>query len=417
MNDSPGSASPGPSSSETSSSETSQGAPDDDKERTAPEATPQDRSRTHPATDRTPHNWAAQQPPAVPRQGGPQRWGDAGATRPSSSPRPGAIGGGRNKSWNTNWSQYQQAAKPGVIPLRPLGIAEILDGAMNTMRVHWRGALGISLTVAIITELATTIALHVWFRDDNQLAALAKNDSPSFEDLNHALTGSLGSLSVTALIAMLGSVITTGMLTIVVSRAVLGRQITIAEAWRDSRPQLLRLLGLLILIPLLVSAVVTLCLLPGLLATLAGSANAGLSLLSLGVIGAAVAGTWTWVRLCLSAPALMLEKQSVLTSMRRSAKLVRGSGWRILVIQLFTGLLVLAISFVVQLPTAAIATLLGDGAGSSLITGAGSVIASAIALSLSAGITALLYLDQRIRRESLDLELARAAAAPGHERE
>ncbi len=39
------------------------------------------------------------------------------------------------------------------------------------------------------------------------------------------------------------------MLTVVVSRAVLGRQVTPGEAWRDARPQLPRLLGLLLLLP------------------------------------------------------------------------------------------------------------------------------------------------------------------------
>ena len=40
------------------------------------------------------------------------------------------------------------------------------------MRVHWRTALGISLAVAIITELAATITMHVWFSGENKLAAL-----------------------------------------------------------------------------------------------------------------------------------------------------------------------------------------------------------------------------------------------------
>ena len=205
------------------------------------------------------------------------------------------------------------------------------------------------------------------------------------------------------------------MLTVVVSRAVLGRRITIAEAWRDSRPQLLRLLGLLILIPLLVSGVVMLCLLPGLLAALTGSANAGLSFLFLAPSAAASPGPgpgyasafrprpWCW--------------KSRASSPRCAAPpIVRGNSWRILAIQLFAGMLVIVISFVVQLPTSAIATLLGDGAGDSLINGIGSVLASAIALSLSAGITALLYLDQRIRRESLDLKLAHTAGVPGYQR-
>ncbi len=51
----------------------------------------------------------------------------------------------------------------------------------------------------------------------------------------------------------------------VVSRAVLGRSVTVGEAWRDARTQLPRLLGLLVLLPLLITAIVTVGVAPGLL--------------------------------------------------------------------------------------------------------------------------------------------------------
>ena len=50
-----------------------------------------------------------------------------------------------------------------------------------------------------------------------------------------------------------------------------------------------------------------------------------------------------------------------------------------------------------------------------IISGIGSVIVSTITYPISAGVTALLYIDQRIRREALDLELARAAGLPGYD--
>lgn len=432
MNDSPGWASPGSSSSDPHS--TRKGAPDDDQERTSSEAAPT------PPADEPPRNWSAQQPPASPGQG----WGQGGqgpaqgqggpARGPGWGGPPPPHGGGpqrggwNNNGWNAGWTQPPQAAKPGVIPLRPLGIGEILDGSVSTMRAHWRVVLAISLAVAVITEIVSAVTMAIWFRDGDELDALANNENPSLEDLNNALTGALGSTSVTAVIGILGTVIATSMLTVVFSRAVLGRPITMGEAWRDSRPQLLRLLGLLILVPLLVTAAMLVCLVPGLLAVAAGSTMGAAALLLLGFLGGVVAAVWLWVRYCLAAPALMLEKQGVIASMRRSAKLVRGSWWRILGIQLLALVLVFFISSVIQLPTTLIATLVsGDGnsftsisaavSWSSLtINGFGSVIASTIALPLSAGITALLYLDQRIRREALDIELARAAGVPGYDR-
>lgn len=40
------------------------------------------------------------------------------------------------------------------------------------------------------------------------------------------------------------------------------------------------------------------------------------------------------------------------------------------------------------------------------------MIGSMITFPITAGVTVLLYIDQRIRREALDLELSRAAGAP-----
>ena len=429
MNDSPGWASPGSSSSDPRP-DSGKGGKEDDKEGTSPEESPRTPS------DRAPHNWAAQQPPAADTPG----WGAAsqppnrpGPSRPGPGrPGPGGWGngpGGWNNGpggWNTAWARTQQAAKPGVVPLRPLGVGEILDGAVSTMRAHWRTVLGIALAVAVITQLASTVAVGIWFPDNGDLDALTNDPNPTLDELSDALGGALGSLGVTMAVGMLGSVIATAMLTIVVSRAVLGRGVTIGEAWRDSRPQLLRLLGLLLLVPVLITAVMVLCLAPGLAAAAGDAASLSVALLFLGMLAGTVAAAWLWVRYCLAAPALMLEKQGVLTSMRRSAKLVRGSWWRVLGIQLLALLLVFIISSVVQMPVTFIAALAGGedtslagaaaatGWTSLIVSGIGSVIASTVSLPISAGVTALLYLDQRIRREALDLELARAAGIPGY---
>jgi hypothetical protein len=45
-----------------------------------------------------------------------------------------------------------------------------------------------------------------------------------------------------------------------------------------------------------------------------------------------------------------------------------------------------------------------------IITGVGAAIGSMFTLPISAAVTSLLYMDQRIRREALDIELARAAS-------
>ncbi|UNS97346.1 hypothetical protein MMF93_13175 [Streptomyces tubbatahanensis] len=451
MNDSPGWAAPGSSSPEPdpadpahaengsgAEAEKAQGTPGDDTEHTTSPIPPQ--SPPNEPADQRPPNWAPEQPPAAPRS---WTWGSqSGTPTAGQGPQPGygptrgrgwgptppppGGPGPRQPGWHSGWAQQPQPPKPGVVPLRPLGVGEVLDGSVSTMRAHWRTVLGISLAVAVITEVVAALVMGLWLNDTSELDALANNDNPSLDELNNALSGMLSSLAVVAVVGMLGSVIATAMLTVVVSRAVLGRSVTLGEAWRDSRPQLLRLLGLLILIPLLVSVAMAICLLPGLLVSFTGVGSLAIVLLFFGFLGGIVAAVWMWVRFCLAPPALMLEKQGLIAAMRRSGKLVSGSWWRILGIQLLAFVLVTAISFVVSIPTTALTALVSGGTAltdtaaatgwtSLIINGIGSVVASTISLPLNAGITALLYLDQRIRREALDLELARAAGVPGYE--
>ncbi|UGY91744.1 DUF7544 domain-containing protein [Streptomyces gobiensis] len=405
MNESPGWTSPGPSPSDPSGDRDR----DQDRDQTASGNAPKAPAQQQPT------GWSAQQPPPA-----SQGWGVPGAPQPGQ--QPGQPGG-----WNTNWQQAP-AAKPGVIPLRPLGVGEILDGAVSTMRAHWRPVLGIALGVAVVIQLVSTVVTGVWFRDNGSLEALQNNPNPTTDEILDAVNGTLSSQSITLLATMLGTVIATALLTIVVSRAVLGRPVSIGEAWREARPLLLRLLGLSFLVLLIVIGALVLGFVPGLLLAAAGSPGSGAALGLLGGLGGIVVAVWLWVRFALSAPALMLERQGVITSLRRSAKLVRGSWWRIFGILALTLILVTVIEFIVSIPTALLAAIVGgEGVGGLLtgevtsftwpyliVIGIGAVIAATITLPLSAGVTALLYIDRRIRREALDLELARAAGVPGY---
>lgn len=319
------------------------------------------------------------------------------------------------------------AVQPGVVPLRPLRAGEILHGAVATMRNYWRTILTVSLGVSLVTQTLGTVALGVWLRDHAEaLQRLREDPEPSLDETMDAMRGMLVGNGVTAALGLLGTLVATGMLTMVVSRAVLGRPARLFDTWRDTRSQLLPLLGLLLLIPLLAFGVLCVGALPGAALTAAGSAAGGLGLSVLGILAATGVMLWLLVLFSLAPPALMLEKQGVAKALRRSAKLVRGSWWRVLGIQLLAVLVTLMVSGVLNVPTDLIGRAVagedmtgavsGDiptGWAYLTVSAAGGVVASTLTLPISAGVTALLYLDQRIRRESLDVQLARAAGVPG----
>ncbi|MYZ36303.1 hypothetical protein GT002_14600 [Streptomyces sp. SID4917] len=310
-----------------------------------------------------------------------------------------------------------------MIPLRPLGVGEILDGAVSTLRAHWRTVLGVTLAVAVVTQIAEILVQRYLLPEP---VAIDPDASPS-EALNQAADSvqqSLVSLVPSLALTVIGTLFTTSILTVVISRSVLGRPVTLSEAWREARPRLPQLLALTVLLLLMSTAIMTISVLPGVL--LGSAAGAALALLG-GFPGVAVV-IWLMVRFNLASPALMLERRGVMASLRRSAKLVAGAWWRTFGILLLTLVLTFLVTLVIAVPFGILAAAVDgggldgllSGTGANLgwpfliITGIGTVVATTITYPISAGVTVLLYVDQRIRREALDLELARAAGVPGY---
>ncbi|MGQ4418249.1 glycerophosphoryl diester phosphodiesterase membrane domain-containing protein, partial [Streptomyces sp. SAS_269] len=385
-----------------------------------------------------PGQWSAPMGAPSPGQAPPppgMGWGGGRPGGPGGGPYggpPGGYGGygapgGYGGAWGGGWGGPPPAAKPGVIPLRPLGVGEILDGAVSTMRTHWRTVLGISLTVAVVTQLGL-ILLQGFLLNDSETTDSLSDPSASGSEILRALGTLMAGTSVVAVISVIGSIVATALLTTVTSRAVLGKPVSTGEAWRDARPQVPKLFGLLLLLGLISVGVVFGGALPGILVlALGGNEAAGIALLVLGMLAALVVAIWLTVRFSLASPALMLERQSIVKSMSRSAKLVRGSWWRVLGIQMLAGVIANIVSSLVVIPFALIAGAASGGGmatffttGSQnagwtflIISGIGSVIGAMVTLPITAGVTVLLYIDQRIRREALDLELARAAGVQG----
>ncbi|MEW1873164.1 hypothetical protein AB0420_34650 [Streptomyces caelestis] len=381
-----------------------------------------------------PGQWSA--PTGPPGPAGPGRTPPPPPPGPGwGAPPPGGPGGyggghgghgGWGGNWGGGWGGPPPAAKPGVIPLRPLGVGEILDGAVSTMRTYWRTVLGISLAVAVLTEIVVVLLQGLAL--DSSSTAVLNDPSATLDELTDAMGDSLLNSGVVFLVTLVGTVAATALLTTVTSRAVLGRSVTTGEAWRDARPQVVKLFGLICLLLLITVGIMAVGALPGFLVALTAGGGAGVALTVLGLIGAVVVTVWLMVRLSLASPTLMLEKQGILKAMSRSAKLVRGSWWRVFGIQLLATIIANVVASIIVIPFTFLAAAVGgDGVSGFLnsaggdmgwtfliVSGIGSVIGAMITFPITAGVTVLLYVDQRIRREALDLELARAAGVQGH---
>lgn len=315
---------------------------------------------------------------------------------------------------------YRPEVKPGVVPLRPLGLGEMLDGSVGVMRRYPRPTLGLAAAVAVVATLTNVLLLLTVFRPFVELDAttLGGGSPEAFEEaLGGAAVGGL----LTGALTLLSSAVLTGILTAVVGKAVLGQPTDLRGTWTQVRPALLRLIGVAFLLALMAGAVVFVTTLSGVLVLVAGGAVAavvGVPLVLSGLAGAA----YLYIRLSLAPCALVLEKVGVSESLRRSWLLVKGDWWRVFGITLLTFVVAMFVSLVIQVPF----ELLGYGSVSDLTSGGGdvlstrtllasslgSIVAATLVDPFTAGVRALLYVDRRMRAEGLDVALTAAAAHP-----
>jgi hypothetical protein len=308
------------------------------------------------------------------------------------------------------------AARPGIIPLRPLGLGEILDGAFRAIRANPRVMFGFSaVVVAITVAIQSVLQWYVGGIVAAQLSDITSDLDPTGElGFTETLAPALAALVTAPLIAIATTVVT-GLLIVSVSRSVIGRRITVADAWSQSWRRVLLLLVFSFVTTVTVlaawSAWVTVL-------VLLGNAEQWVPMAVVGVLGGLallVATPWFLVRTLLIPPALVLEGTSVGTALRRGWKLTRGSFWRLLGIYLLTSIMVGIVSQLILTPSQVVASFvlqdpLLTSFGGLALTGVASAIAYTLTTSFMAAVIALLYIDVRMRREALDVELTRAAS-------
>lgn len=373
--------------------------------------------------------------PAAHQAGGwaQQAWGTHPTWGAPGHPTAAGHGGGQpaghpggQPGWGpTPAGWVAQRPKPGIIPLRPIGLGEMYDGAFQAIRTNPRTMIGFSAVVIAVTALLTTVpqaAALVSFGASDLFDPEAAADMTA-GDVAASFGGLMSQLLVPALIQSLAVIVVSGLLIVAVSNAVIGRRTTPSQLWARTRGRVLALIVLALLILFGSIAASALLVAPGILVLLLTDQTVlGAILVVLGVLLAIVTyvvvfyGFWS-----LAAPALLLENLSVISSLRRSARLVRRSFWRVVGIMLLTTMLVGVLASLISVPFSLLGALVTIGQDTPygsfwltllqlMITQVGSILSGAVLYPLSAAVTALLYIDLRMRQEGLDVELMRASS-------
>ncbi|GAA1083219.1 glycerophosphoryl diester phosphodiesterase membrane domain-containing protein [Nocardiopsis metallicus] len=344
-----------------------------------------------------------------PGQGGPSGYGPHGQSAQGPSPQP---------------------IKTGVVALRPMTLGDIFNGAFSYIRDNPRTTFVLALVVMAIASSVSAIASALLPAEtltsfDEILAdpAALDPDDPIFQ------TSPLVSLLslVGGLITLVGGAILLGLLAAVVAMAVLGRRLTVAEAWEAVRGQVGSIIGLafiklgmqiimaIVFFIAMMIVVFVAVLLSFAFQSFGAAVAVGLLIVLVGIAAVAAPALWIWIRLYYAMPLVVLERLGPFQAIARSWRLSQGAWWRTFGYWLLALLIVFVVNLILGLPFGVVLgfDVLPYGDYGVVVTAVISYVITVLVYALTqpflAGVNTLLYLDLRMRREGLDLHLQQAA--------
>jgi hypothetical protein len=257
-----------------------------------------------------------------------------------------------------------------VAALRPLGVAEILDGAVRGVRRNLRAVLTIAAPYAVV-RTACSALLQIWLSGSTSATLLQALDL-------FLVAGAL-------------DVVLAGALAPVFTDELLGRAVTA----RQAVARIGRRWWWLVVLAIVVAVGET-----------------------VGLIALIVGGIWLWGVWAVAGPALAVERTTAFGALGRSLHLVRGNFWRTWGVRALGWVLTTVLGLLVTVPFEALAGLVSDfnpfdtTNGSTVyptlfvwITAVGGLVSALLVGPVGAAIDSLLYVDLRMRREGLDIVL------------
>jgi hypothetical protein len=272
--------------------------------------------------------------------------------------------------------------------LRPLGLGEILDAGIRLYLRHWR-----TLVLCVVGLVLPAQALSVLTLLSVSPDLLDPRTSEPTLDRGDGET--LVAYGVTSLLQALVYAIAAAACFKAVSDAHLG----VEPAARRSLAFAVKALPRLLLLVLL--------LLAGFGVVFGGLALLGPAALGAGVVLLLVPSVWLAISWSLSVPALLFEGGPPWRALARSYSLVKGRWWQVFGALLVGVLLVSLLAGILQAILQLVPAVLADGdqavlAISAVVAG---TVGGVVTTPFTAAVVALLYFDQRVRKEGFDRRL------------
>jgi hypothetical protein len=350
----------------------------------------------------------------------------------------GAPHGGSPYGGPPGWGGWVPPPKPGVIPLAPLKLGDLLGGAFSAMGRYWKQLFGMAAALygsaALVMVAAVAVAYSAVAHHLDQVVSLSYEEEAASADVV-PLVISGGVLLLLGIVVMaIASGLMYAAVPAVLQEAVLGRPVSFGTVWRRAWSRVTPVVGALILTTLIAIVPMVLLMVAFVAVIISfitmNSDGDTAAAMVLGTLGALLSGplaVWLWTKFCLAPAVVVFEGQGPVASLRRSSQLVRGDWWRIFGVTLLAGVMAAAAGYVIQIPFSVlgmfpamigVSSLGGDPSVAAVVaamsgylvaTMSGQLVGQIISTTFPQLVIGLLYVDRRIRTEDLGPVLAEAA--------
>ncbi|MET0861071.1 MAG: hypothetical protein ABW091_08585, partial [Microbacterium sp.] len=320
----------------------------------------------------------------------------------------------------TAYPAWTPASRPGIIPLHPLTFGTILGRSFSALRHNPRVLLGFALGVQTAAYVLVLLAVG-----GAAIASFTRLDTlrPGTDEFEAVMAGSIAITAITGLVLGLAAgalgVIVQAVVVTEVAHAAVAEKLTLRALWQQVKRVAWRLIGYAFLLSF--AALLAIAIVAAVLFVI-GVAALPLAIgLTVFVILAAIP-LWLWLstKLLLVGSTIILEHATIRGAIVRSWTLIRGRFWAALGVIVLISLVFGGISQVISIPfsflTSGLTTIIsptGDPEPAAIIgiliavvlTQIVTLLIQSVAVVVQATATALIYIDCRMRREGLDLDL------------
>jgi hypothetical protein len=296
------------------------------------------------------------------------------------------------------------------------------------LRRNPRPTFGVALLIQAVTFIVSIVIVGAI-----TFFSVSRISSATGDDQTAIVAGTVGialvSVLLTAFLSLVASAILQGIIVVEVARGSLGEKLPLRGLWAFTKNRIWALVGwaaivggvMLVTIGIVVGLIILLVVLLGTL-----GAVFGVLLGILAGLGFLVLGVWLGTKLSLVPSALVLEQIPLRSAISRSWLLTNDNFWRVFGIQVLVSVILSVASNIALIPFSIVVPILlvlldpnGTGTTSSMawvlvvyvVQIVLTVVIATITSVVMTATSALLYLDLRMRKEGLDLQLTRFVEA------